>query len=112
MIDDDATPEELERWYRRTPDEIEAERQRKWNADWSALRLPDHLAYEPDTVSGGGAQDMLVGSAGRDRVTTGVGALDAYQRALLDTIAGQPGQGGMVSGDRALQAGHGPRPGE
>jgi hypothetical protein len=49
MIDDDADPETLEAWYRRTPDQIAAEKQAKWNADWSALRMPDDQAYEPET---------------------------------------------------------------
>jgi muramidase (phage lysozyme) len=48
MIDDDATPEELDAWYRRTPDQIAAEKADRWNAAWSALRLPDDQAYEPD----------------------------------------------------------------
>jgi len=50
-IDDDATPEELDAWYRRTPDQIAAEKADKWNATWSALRLPDDRAYEPDTAA-------------------------------------------------------------
>lgn len=52
MIRDDASQEELERWYRRTPEEIEAERRQKWNAEWNALRTPEHLAREPDTGTG------------------------------------------------------------
>ena len=48
MIDDDATPEELDAWYRRTPDQIAAEKAARWNAAWSALRMPDDQAYQPD----------------------------------------------------------------
>jgi len=49
MIDDDADPETLDAWYRRTPDQIAAAKQAKWNAAWSALRMPDDQAYEPET---------------------------------------------------------------
>lgn len=48
MINDDTTPEELDAWYRRTPDQIAAEKAKKWNADWAALRTPDDQAYEPE----------------------------------------------------------------
>jgi muramidase (phage lysozyme) len=56
MIEDDATPEELDAWYRRTPDQIAAEKADRWNAAWSALRTPDDQAYEPeDDPSAAGA---------------------------------------------------------
>jgi len=48
MIDDDADPDTLAAWYRRTPDQIAAERAAKWNAGWNALRTPDDQAYEYD----------------------------------------------------------------
>lgn len=100
MLRDDASPEERERWFRRTPQEIEDEKTAQWNAAWSALRLPEHLAREPDTMAGGAGDDILMGGAGRDRIGRGrrgpaptVTTLDAYQRALLDTIAGTESPG-------------------
>ena len=57
MIDDDATPEELDAWYRRTPDEIATAKQAKWNDDIGRHvrcessdpddRLAPHLACQP-----------------------------------------------------------------
>lgn len=70
MLRDDASPEELERWYRRTPDDIEAARRADWNRRWAALRLPEHLAREPDTVSGGQGADRLAGGTGKDRLAS------------------------------------------
>jgi len=72
MIDDDATPEELDAWYRRTPDQIAAEKADKWNAAWSALRLPDHLAYEPDDAPQ---------ASGSDQTAATGDAVDAAARA-------------------------------
>lgn len=100
MLRDDASPEERERWLNRTPEEIEAEKVDRWNAAWSALRLPEHLAREPDTLSGGGGSDVLLGGAGKDALApkrrgpaATVTTLDPYQRALLDTIAGTESPG-------------------
>jgi muramidase (phage lysozyme) len=100
-IRDDATPEELERWYRRTPQEIEAEKQARWNQEWAALRLPDDQAYQPETLSGGAGSDTLAGGAGSDRITPRHGAylapkidrLAPHQHALLDTLAGTEAPG-------------------
>jgi hypothetical protein len=69
MIDDDASPEELARWYRRTPDEIEAERRARWNDQWNALRTPEAQAREPDTLFGGGGDDRIEGGAGPDSLS-------------------------------------------
>ena len=88
MIRDDTTPEELDRWYRRTAEEIEEERGRKAHTGWSALRTPEHLARGPDTISDGGGSDSLLGDPNEDLVSSAGAGLDAYQRALLDTIAG------------------------
>lgn len=101
MIDDDATPEELERWYRRTPDEIEAEKAARWNAAWSALRTPDDQAYEPDTLASGQGDDSLASGAGHDHIRPGRGGyvaptvqqLDPWQRSLLDATAAHEATG-------------------
>lgn len=109
MLRDDASPEERERWFRRTSEEIEAEKAARWNAEWAALRLPDHLAREADTMSSGGGSDQLLGGAGQDTLRRGLAApitaLDAYQRALLDTIAGteSPGYDVLYSPGRGLR---------
>lgn len=69
MLRDDASPEDVERWYRRTPDEIEAEKHKRWNIQWAALRTPEHLARQADTMSAGQRTDRLRSADGSDRLT-------------------------------------------
>ena len=71
MIEDDADPETLDAWYRRTPDEIEAAKRAKWNAEWAALRLPDHLAYEPENAAATLAAQAAAGQATDAAATVG-----------------------------------------
>jgi muramidase (phage lysozyme) len=92
MIDDDASPEELERWYRRTPEEIEAEKAQRWNTAWSALRTPDHLAFEPDTLAGCEGADLVKPHRG-PYVAPALQQLDPYQRSLLDATSAHEATG-------------------
>jgi len=80
MLRDDASPEEIERWYRRTPEEIEAAKRADWNRRWAALRTPEHLARQADTVSGGQGVDRLAGAGGSDRLAPVRQALAAPAR--------------------------------
>lgn len=84
----------MDRWFRRRTEDIDTERQRRGAAAWAALRTPEPAAREPDTLTGSAGSDTLQDGIGRDRiarprhVAPQVDQLDAYQRALLDTIAG------------------------
>lgn len=72
-IDDDASPEDLEAWYRRSPADIQAAKDADWQSQWQALRTPDDQAYQTDDLSGGpatwlsgepeGATDSAAGAA-------------------------------------------------
>ena len=86
MIEDDADLETLRQFYSRTPEEIEAKRQQKWNEEWNALRMPEHLARVADRPPAGPARSVS------GPVAAGT-SLDGYQRALLDAIAGTEAPG-------------------
>lgn len=99
MIDDDADPDTLDAWYRRTPDQIAAEQAAKWNAGWNALRTPDDQAYEYDPAPSTGGDDT--GPAGDVEAAQTGDAVDAVAKtpppektawapresALLDVLA-------------------------
>jgi hypothetical protein len=98
MIDDDADPETLDAWYRRTPDQIAAEQAAKWNAAWSALRMPDDQAYEQDPAASAGSDG---GAATGDAVDAAAKAPPPAKNAwanqelgFLDVLArGESNQG-------------------
>ena len=80
MIDDNADPETLRQFFSRTPEEIEEKKRQKWNEDWNALRMPEHLARVADQPP------PRVQRVKGTFVVAPVEKLDPYQLAFRDTL--------------------------
>lgn len=92
MARDNGPRDNLERWYRRSAEDIEAEKAARWNREWAALRTPEHLARGSGVVAGGDGTDRLAGGAGADRLAVNQRATAAPAAAPSRPAPARPGR--------------------
>lgn len=92
MIDDNADIQTLKEFFSQTPEEIEERKNRAWNEEWNALRMPEYLAREPEqpkptqVAYGGGSDARETNGPARNRPPE-KNAWENRDLAFLDVLA-------------------------